>query len=129
MRSDDFAELYRDYLPRVLNYMRVRVGDEALAQDLAATTFERAFAKRGQLRNRDAFAAWLFRIARNELRQHFRRRGRRGDSLPLAAALGVPDSNPLPEEEVCYERFIHHYHRVGSRIARSSLWSLQGLPP
>ncbi|MBC8446892.1 MAG: sigma-70 family RNA polymerase sigma factor [Chloroflexi bacterium] len=99
MRGDDFAELYRRYLPRVLNYMRLRVDDEPLAQDLTAATFERAFAKRRQLRDPDAFAAWLFRIARNELGQHYRRRSRRGAHAPLEAAFSVPDSDPLPEEE------------------------------
>jgi len=99
MRGDDFAELYRHYLPRVLNYMRLRVADEALAQDLTAATFERAFAKRGQLRDAEAFAAWLFRIARNELGQHYRRQGNRGAQVPLEAAFSVPDSDPLPEEE------------------------------
>ncbi|MDH7487640.1 MAG: sigma-70 family RNA polymerase sigma factor [Anaerolineae bacterium] len=99
MRSDDFAELYRQYLPRVLNYMRLRVADEALAQDLTAATFERAFANRRQLRDPEAFAAWLFRIARNELGQHHRRWSRRGAQVPLEAALSMPDGDPLPEEE------------------------------
>jgi RNA polymerase sigma-70 factor (ECF subfamily) len=98
MRADDFAELYRQYLERVLNYMRVRVGDEALAQDLTAATFERAFAKQGQLRDPSAFAGWLFRIARNELAQHFRRESGRGGQLSLAAAWAVPDGDPLPED-------------------------------
>jgi len=99
MRGENFTELYRQYLPRVLNYMRLRVDDEALAQDLTAATFERAFAKRSQLRDPDAFAAWLFRIARNELGQYFRRWSRRGAHVSLTAALGVPDDDPLPEEE------------------------------
>ena len=40
--ADDFARLYEEYLPRILNYMRLRVDDEALAEDLTALTFERA---------------------------------------------------------------------------------------
>jgi len=99
MLSDDFGVLYRQYLPRVLNYVRMRVGDEPLAQDLTAATFERAFAKRGQLRDHDAFAGWLFRIARNEVAQHYRRQGGRGEQVDLAAAYGVPAEGPLPEEE------------------------------
>jgi len=99
MAGEDFAGLYRQYLPRVLNYVRLRVGDEALAQDLTAETFERAFARRSQLRDADAFAGWLFRIARNEVAQHFRRQNARGKHLGLDAAFGVPDGDPLPEEE------------------------------
>jgi RNA polymerase sigma-70 factor (ECF subfamily) len=99
MAGDDFVGLYRQYLPRVLNYIRLRVADDVLAQDLTAETFERAFAKRGQLRDPDAFAGWLFRIARNQVAQHFRRRSRRGGHLDLDAANGVAHGDPLPEEE------------------------------
>lgn len=99
MRGDDFAELYRHYLTRVLNYMRLRVDDEALAQDLTAATFERAFARRGQLRDPEAFAAWLFRIARNELGQYYRRQSNRSAQVPLEAVFSVADNDPLPEEE------------------------------
>ena len=104
MLGDDFAILYRQYLPRVLNYVRMRVGDEPLAQDLTAATFERAFAKRGQLRDHQAFAGWLFRIARNEVAQHYRRQGKRGAQVDLAAAYGVAADGPLPEEEALKQR-------------------------
>ena len=33
-----FAQRYAEYLPRVLNYVRLRVSDEDLAQDLTAQT-------------------------------------------------------------------------------------------
>ncbi|MCC7353981.1 MAG: sigma-70 family RNA polymerase sigma factor [Anaerolineae bacterium] len=98
--GDDFGELYSAYLPRVLNFMRVRVGDTGLAEDLTATVFERAFAHQRALRTEEAFAGWLFRIARNTLAEHFRRRGRRGDALPLDDALEFPTDTPEPEELV-----------------------------
>jgi len=100
MQGEDFAALYRAYLQRVLNYMRTRVGDEALAADLTAATFERAFAKRRQLRNSDAFAAWLFRIARSELAQHYRRRNRRDSFEALADVEGLTSDDPVPGEAV-----------------------------
>jgi RNA polymerase sigma-70 factor (ECF subfamily) len=99
MLSDNFAGLYQRYLPRVLQYVQMRVGDEALAQDLTASTFERAFAKRSQLRDPEAFAGWLFRIARNEVAQHFRRQ-ERGRHVPFPAASAAPDTSAVPEEEV-----------------------------
>jgi RNA polymerase sigma-70 factor (ECF subfamily) len=54
--------------------MRLRVDDEALAQDLTAATFEQALAHLDQLRSPEAFGGWLFRIARNQVAQHYRRR-------------------------------------------------------
>jgi len=69
----EFEARYQQYLPRVLNFIRLRVPDDAVAQDLTAATFEQAFRKIDQLRNQDAFAGWLFRIARNEVGQYFRR--------------------------------------------------------
>jgi RNA polymerase sigma-70 factor (ECF subfamily) len=82
-------------LPRVLNYIRLRVGDEDLAQDLTATVFERAVARIDTLRSEGAFAAWLFRIAHNTVVEHYRRRQ---PLVPLGADLGAPD--PAPEARV-----------------------------
>jgi RNA polymerase sigma-70 factor (ECF subfamily) len=87
--------LYREYLPRILNYIRLRVGGEDLAQDLTATVFERAVAKQHTLRKREAFGGWLFRIARNEVAGHYR--GRR-PTVPLEWANEQPADNPGPVE-------------------------------
>jgi RNA polymerase sigma-70 factor (ECF subfamily) len=100
-----FAEQYDEYLPRVLNYVRVRVGSEDLAQDLTAQTFERALSRLHTLRDRGAFGGWLFRIARNVVAGHYRRRrlllplesleNRRADDPELSLA----PTQPLPEAE------------------------------
>lgn len=95
--DDDYAELYRQYLPRILNYVRLRVDGEALAQDLTAAAFERAVAKQHTLRQREAFGAWLFRIARNEVAGYYR--GRR-PTVPLAQAEAQPAGDPTPPEAV-----------------------------
>jgi RNA polymerase sigma-70 factor (ECF subfamily) len=69
-----FAEQYGEYLPRVLNYVRLRVKGEDLAQELTAQTFERALSRLHTLRDRGAFGGWLFRIARSIVAGHYRRR-------------------------------------------------------
>ena len=71
-QGDDYADLYRQYLPRIHNYVRLRVDSEDLAQDLTAAAFERAVARQHTLRNPEAFGAWLFRIARNLQVDRFR---------------------------------------------------------
>jgi RNA polymerase sigma-70 factor (ECF subfamily) len=94
-------DLYRQYLPRILNYVRMRVEGEALAQDLTAEVFERAVSRQHTLRRPEAFGAWLFRIARNVVAGHYRRR-RPSVSLDRAADLVAPDPSP-PEAVIRQE--------------------------
>lgn len=70
--------------------------DEALAQDLTAATFERALAHLDQLRSPGAFGGWLFRIARNELAGHYRRRRAH---ISLEAVADRPDDAPSVETQ------------------------------
>ena len=88
-----YAERYRQYLPRILSYVRLKVDGEDLAQDLTAEVFERAVAKQHTLRHEDAFGAWLFRIARNTVAGYYRKRR---PTLPLDAIPDphVPDAGP-----------------------------------
>lgn len=86
-------DLYRQYLPRILNYVRMRVEGEALAQDLTAEVFERAISRQHTLRRPEAFGAWLFRIARNVVAGHYRRR-RPFVSLDQAGDLAAPEPSP-----------------------------------
>mgnify|MGYP002259890598 CR=1 FL=1 len=46
----DWNQLYGEHIGRVFNFFRYRVGDDQLAQDLTATTFEKAWKKRHQYR-------------------------------------------------------------------------------
>jgi RNA polymerase sigma factor (sigma-70 family) len=94
-QADDYAELYRQYLPRILNYVRLRVDGEDLAQDLTAAVFERAVSRQHTLRKREAFAAWLFRIARNVVAGYYR--GRR-PTVPLEHADEQYADDPSPPE-------------------------------
>ena len=93
----DCSELYRQYLPRILNYVRLRVGDEELAQDLTAAVMERAVSRQHTLRRPEAFGAWLFSIARTTVAGYYRSR-RPAVSLEQAAAQPAPD--PAPPEAV-----------------------------
>jgi RNA polymerase sigma factor (sigma-70 family) len=93
-RYEFFAQQYSAYLARVLNYVRLRVDDEALAQDLTALTFERALTRIDTLRDEGAFGGWLFRIACNVVTGHYRRRGR---EVPLEWVEDQPAPDPPAE--------------------------------
>ena len=62
----DFGQLYQQHRLSVYRYLRARVRSDEDALDLAAATFERAFANLARFRRRDGgVQAWLLRIARN----------------------------------------------------------------
>jgi len=92
----DWEAVYAEQLPRVYNYFRYRVGDGPLAEDLTATTFEKAWAGRARYRRDLAgFATWLFTIARNVATDHYRQRR---DDLPFETLCDQSDgARPLDE--------------------------------
>jgi RNA polymerase sigma-70 factor (ECF subfamily) len=91
----DWEVTYKEYLPRVYNFFCYRLSDEALAEDLTAATFEKAWRGRARFRrDLSAFSTWLFTIARNVAADHFRRRG---PEVPLEAVRELPDPASLEE--------------------------------
>ena len=70
----DWDSVYGLELPRVYNFFLYKVGDREFAQDLTATTFERAWKLRSRYRPETAaISTWLFGIARNVLKEHLRK--------------------------------------------------------
>ena len=78
---ETFAELYEEYLPKVFRYVRYRVNELQVAEDLTSTTFEKALVNFEKYSaDRAAFSTWVFSIARNVVIDHYRVRGRRPTS-------------------------------------------------
>jgi RNA polymerase sigma factor (sigma-70 family) len=91
----DWEAAYREYLPRIYNFFRYRVNDDALVEDLTAVTFEKAWRGRSRFhRDLSAFSTWLFTIARNVAFDYFRKRGQ---DVPLETVRKQSDSMPLEE--------------------------------
>lgn len=94
-RDEDWDALFEVELPRVYNFFRYRVGDGAVAEDLASVTFEKAWrARQRYRRDLSGFTNWLLTIARNVAVDHYR--GRK-PHVPLDAAADVA-GGPTPEE-------------------------------
>ncbi len=83
-RSGDRAamsELYRRHVDRIYQYVRYRVGDDILAEDITADVFVRALEGLEQYADRGApLAAWLYRIASARVIDHWRAVRRRQTS-------------------------------------------------
>lgn len=89
-----FGELYDFYLPRINAFIVRRVRERSVAEDLTATTFERALAvvRRDDFRN-DSFGGWLYRVAGNAVVDHVRR-DRRSVPFGVRAGDAWPDGEP-----------------------------------
>lgn len=69
----DWDSVYKSELPRIYNFFLYKVGDREFAQDLTATTFERAWKLRSRYQTKIAsISTWLFGIARNVLKEYLR---------------------------------------------------------
>lgn len=85
-----FGELYDFYLPRIYAYVARRVEDRTMAEDLTATTFERALgAVRGDDFHNASFGGFLYRVATNAVVDHVRRERR---TIPLGVRASDHDT-------------------------------------
>jgi len=111
-----FVTLYDRYFHRIYNYMRVRILDAELADDLTSQVFERAFKHIHTYRPESApFGGWLFAIARNALADHLRASRRR-----QFLSLDVLRSQPA-EKSALEDGYIQHESRQVILRALSSL--------
>lgn len=75
--SATFEELFHRLAPRMLGYFRRHLSDEAAAADLLQQTFLHLHRARRDFRPGSPILPWLYTIAGNVRREHFRRLGRR----------------------------------------------------
>ncbi len=70
-----FGELYDACYPRIFAYVFRITGDHALACDITAETFLKAWLKIGSFQWKGvSISSWFFKIATNELNQYFRKK-------------------------------------------------------
>jgi RNA polymerase sigma-70 factor (ECF subfamily) len=78
-----FAELYEEHFDRVYAYVARRVRHRHQAEDVTSEVFQQALANLGRFEWRGVpFAAWLMRIAANELADRYQRSARSPSAPP-----------------------------------------------
>lgn len=92
-----FLALYERFR-KVQRYVRIRVSDRAACDDITSEVFMAALAGLPKFRGAGSFAAWLFRIAQNAVRSHYR--GDRIVQLDETTLTAIPGDDPGPPDEV-----------------------------
>jgi RNA polymerase sigma-70 factor (sigma-E family) len=105
------AELYEAHAPDAARLAYLLTGDRALAEDLVHEAFVRLFGRFRDLRNPDAFGAYLRTTVVNLARSHFRRR--RVERAYLERQGRGPD--PAPPDVSGREELWQALHRLRPR--------------
>jgi RNA polymerase sigma-70 factor, ECF subfamily len=106
-----FRQIHEAYARRILNFINRMVDSREDAEDLTQNVFLSAFHELANLQDDERFESWLYRIARNEVYQSFRKRrvepqgfepvkvDRDGNHLPL----NIADGRPSPQDRILQE--------------------------
>ena len=100
-------DLMERHATPVFHFLCRMVGSEEDASDLAQETFVRVFKARGSFRTGENFSTWLYTIAANLARNHFRWRSRHPtvsletENAETEQTLGstLPAEGPAPNEQ------------------------------
>jgi RNA polymerase sigma factor (sigma-70 family) len=94
--ESDFTAWYELEAPGVRDALTLALGDDALAEEVAAEAFVRAFARWEQVRSMTSPLGWVYRVALNDARSRFRRRAveRRVAQRRVALSQVAPPADP-----------------------------------
>ncbi|HZP97867.1 MAG TPA: RNA polymerase sigma factor [Candidatus Limnocylindria bacterium] len=92
-----FGLLYDRHVATIYRYVYYRVRDDAEAEDLTSDVFMRALKAMPRYEPRQAFLAWLYRIARNAVIDRARRGNRQ---VSFEDALDHPAADQIVEPDV-----------------------------
>ena len=86
---------------RFLSFLQRRVGSREDAEDILQSAFVRGLERGAALRDEESATAWFYRLLRNALVDHYRRRG--AEKRALASVPPASEAAPDPElmEVVC----------------------------
>lgn len=113
-----FGELYELYYPKIFNYALRHTASVQLAMDITSSTFLKAMSQIKKFRWKDVpFSAWLYKIASNEINDHYRSGAHRLVSLesvvPMLDAREFSDEVMEAEEQLSqHEEFLHLHQKL-----------------
>lgn len=87
-----FPEIYCEFFPRVLAFVRRRLSDSAEAEDLTQEIFIQLLRSIGCFEGRSSLLSWTFGIAHNVCCRHIRNISRRRVKLELALSVDAVET-------------------------------------
>jgi len=97
--------IWKGFAGELRGFIRSRVGDHAAAEDILQDVFVKIHRKLSTLRAGEHLEAWVWRITRNAVTDHFRR-ARPDEPLPAELTAATGEHTAAPDLSPCVRRFI-----------------------
>jgi RNA polymerase sigma factor (sigma-70 family) len=97
--SPDILQALVDNHRRFLAFLEKRVGSREEAEDILQDGFARALKRAGEIRHSESAIPWFYRLLRNAVTDHYRRRGAEDRAMELIGS-GVATSIEMEDEEL-----------------------------
>ena len=99
--------IWNEVASQLRSFIRSRVRDHAAAEDILQEVFIKIHQKLPTVRASERLEAWVWRITRNAIADHFRR-SRPTDPLPDQEPQASQPEPDLPNISPCVREFINH---------------------
>ena len=90
--TPEIAQVLVSHHRRFLSFLQARVESRAVAEEILQDAFVKGVEKSGQLREEESAVAWFYRLLRNAVVDHYRRRG--AENRALEKELGEAMARP-----------------------------------
>ena len=98
---EDILERIAAHQTRFLQFLASRVEDAAAAEDILQSAYVRAIEHSSAIRNGESSVAWFYRILRNAVTDHYRRRSARDKAHEGFAAEAPASYEPEFQQTIC----------------------------
>jgi len=125
MNNENLSALWDATTPKLYGYLVNTLRDKNLAEDILQATWLKAIAALPRFKESDAgFSAWLFAIAKNECKQHWRKAGR---EIPFDPELhDTPSTDSAQEDKILVDQILARLSSDDRELMR--LRYIAGLP-
>ncbi len=130
-RNLEIERAYEAYAETLFYFLYRKTKDRMLAEELLQETYIKAILHWDQRKDKKRTAGWLYRIAENEFRQHYRRRSVFGAAVPLRPDAEeflweeIPDPQAELEEQLLKKEEFKTLERVLSCLSQEEQYLLR----
>jgi len=99
-KRKEFGKIYDEYIDKIYRFVFLKVSSQEVAQDLCSDTFLKCWEVYNNGTKIDNIQAFLYRIARNLVIDHYRQKGR--TQFVSIESIPIIDPNPGLEEKLAF---------------------------